>query len=51
MLIAIAWLLFSIVVSQPWMEDLARATHPLFAIICLSFIAYIPGFMNAFMIV
>jgi biofilm PGA synthesis N-glycosyltransferase PgaC len=51
MLIAIAWLLFSIVVSQPWMEDLARATHPLFAILCLSFIAYIPGFMNAFMIV
>lgn len=51
MVLAVAWLVFSIVVSQPWMEDLGRVTHPTFALICLSFIAYVPGFMNAFLIV
>lgn len=50
MIIATAWLAFSIWVSQPWMEDLGKATHPVFALICLTFIAYAPGFMNAFMI-
>ena len=51
MFLSLAWLLFSIKVSQPWMHDLGRVTDPLFALICLTFIAYIPGFMNAFMIV
>ena len=51
MLLALAWLTFSVVVSRPWMEDLGRVTHPLFAIVCLTFVAYVPGFMNAFMIV
>ena len=48
--VAIAWLVFSIWVSQPWMNELGNATHPAFALICLAFIAYAPGFMNAFMI-
>lgn len=41
----IAWMLFSIIVSRPWMEALAAATHPLFALWAISFIAYIrePG--------
>src|SRR5688572_29661511 len=51
MAFAICWLLFSIWASRPWMEDLGAVTHPLFAITCLTFIAYAPGFMNAFMIV
>jgi poly-beta-1,6-N-acetyl-D-glucosamine synthase len=50
LLIATAWLLFSIIVSQPWMEDLSRVTHPLFALVALTFIAYAPGFMNAFLV-
>jgi biofilm PGA synthesis N-glycosyltransferase PgaC len=33
------------------MEDLGRATHWLFALIVLSLIAYVPGFMNAFLVV
>ncbi len=49
--LATAWLLFSIIVSQPWLEDLGNLTTPLFALICLTFIAYAPGFMNAFLIV
>ncbi len=43
-------MLFSIWVSRPWLNDLGEATHPLVALFCLTFIAYAPGFMNAFMI-
>lgn len=48
--LATAWLIFSVWVSQPWMRDLSEVTNPAFALICLTFIAYLPGFMNAFMI-
>jgi len=51
MVFALAWLIFSIEVSRPWMEDLGNATHPIFALISLTFIAFAPGFMNAFMII
>lgn len=51
LLLATAWLIFSIIVSQPWYDDLAAVSHPLVALICLTFIAYAPGFMNAFLIV
>ena len=50
MIFATLWLIFSIWASRPWMEDLGSVTHPVFALICLTFIAYAPGFMNAFMI-
>lgn len=50
LLFAIAWLLFSIWVSQAWLRDLSALTHPVLALIALSFIAYVPGFMNAFLI-
>ncbi len=50
LLIATAWMLFSIWVSRPWMEDLGAVTSPFVALICLTFIAYVPGFMNAFLI-
>jgi biofilm PGA synthesis N-glycosyltransferase PgaC len=51
LLLATAWLIFSVIVSQPWLQDLANISHPVFALICLTFIAYAPGFMNAFLIV
>jgi biofilm PGA synthesis N-glycosyltransferase PgaC len=51
LMVATAWLTFSVVVSQPWLEDLSAISHPAFALICLTFIAYAPGFMNAFLIV
>lgn len=50
LIFATAWLLFSIWASQPWLSDLGNATNPFFALICLTFIAYAPGFMNAFLI-
>lgn len=44
------WTLFSIWVSQPWLGDLGALTHPLLALFALTFIAYVPGFMNAFLL-
>jgi biofilm PGA synthesis N-glycosyltransferase PgaC len=46
---ALSWMMFSIIVSRPWMDELGEVTHPLFALVAISFIAYIPGFMNAFL--
>lgn len=45
-----AWTVFSIWVSQPWLHDLGVLTHPLLALFALTFIAYVPGFMNAFLL-
>ena len=50
-LLASAWLMFSIIVSQPWLSDLTALTSRWFALTCLTFIAYLPGFMNMFLIV
>jgi biofilm PGA synthesis N-glycosyltransferase PgaC len=48
--LACAWTLFSIAVSQPWLTDLGALTHPLAALVVLTFVAYVPGFMNAFLL-
>ena len=48
--VAFAWTLFSVWVSRPWLGDLARLTHPLPALTALTFVAYLPGFMNAFLL-
>lgn len=48
--LACAWLAFSVWVSQPWLGDLGNLTHPLPALVALTFIAYVPGFMNAFLL-
>ncbi len=47
---ALSWMMLSIVVSTPWMNALSAETHPVFALFAISFIAYIPGFMNAFLV-
>lgn len=51
MIFASAWVIFSIWVSLPWLSDLGNLSHPLVALIILTFIAYVPGFMNAFLLV
>lgn len=48
--VALSWTMFSVWVSMPWMDELGRATHPLFALFAITFIAYVPGFMNAFLV-
>ena len=47
--VAILWTAFSAVVAWSWMNDLASVTGPLFALWVITFIAFIPGFMNAFL--
>lgn len=49
LLLALTWTMVSIWLSQAWLRDLGAVTHPLFALIAISFIAYVPGFMNAFL--
>jgi len=48
--VAAGWTLLSAWLSARWMEDLAAVTHPLFALFAISFIAFVPGFMNAFLV-
>ncbi len=47
---ALAWVLVSIWLSLPWLSDLANLSHPLVALFVLAFVAYVPGFMNAFLL-
>ncbi|MDF1833267.1 MAG: glycosyltransferase family 2 protein [Alteraurantiacibacter sp. bin_em_oilr2.035] len=49
-LIAIAWTAFSVWLSLRWVADLALVTSLAFAVIAIAFIAYVPGFMNAFLL-
>jgi biofilm PGA synthesis N-glycosyltransferase PgaC len=49
LLLAIAWTGFSVWLSIPWLRDLSSVTAPVFAAVSIAFIAYVPGFMNAFL--
>jgi poly-beta-1,6-N-acetyl-D-glucosamine synthase len=49
--VAIGWTMFSIRAAAAWMHDLAGLTSPIFALWVLTFVAFIPGFMNAFLAV
>jgi poly-beta-1,6-N-acetyl-D-glucosamine synthase len=49
LVIAIAWTTFSVYLAGAWMHDLAMLTSPMFALWALTFIAFVPGFMNAFL--
>lgn len=46
---ASAWMLLSIVLSLPWLRDLAGVAGWPVAIFAIGFIAWVPGFMNAFL--
>lgn len=48
--IAVLWTALSVWLSQRWIVDLAEVAGWTFAVIAISFIAYVPGFMNAFLI-
>ncbi len=50
MFFGVAWLLFSIWLSLPWLVDLGNLSNPVLAFVVLTFIAYVPGFMNAFLL-
>ncbi|MFX3636010.1 MAG: glycosyltransferase [Candidatus Pristimantibacillus sp.] len=48
--IALLWMLFSVIVSFPWLEALGTIVTLPVAILIIIGISYIPGYMNAFMI-
>jgi poly-beta-1,6-N-acetyl-D-glucosamine synthase len=48
--IAAIWTGLSVWLSLPWLEDLAGVVGFAFAAIVIAFIAYVPGFMNAFLL-
>lgn len=48
--IAVLWTAMSVWLSQRWLSDLALIAGWVFAVTAISFIAYVPGFMNAFLI-
>jgi biofilm PGA synthesis N-glycosyltransferase PgaC len=47
--VALVWTAFSVYLAGAWMHDLAMLTSPMFALWALTFIAFVPGFMNAFL--
>ena len=49
--LALSWMMLSVILSRPWMEALSDQTHWLFALFAITFIAYVPGFMNTFLTV
>lgn len=49
-LLAFSWTALSVWLSLPWVRDLAVVTSLAFAVITITFIAYVPGFMNAFLL-
>ncbi|MFZ5661498.1 MAG: glycosyltransferase [Pseudomonadota bacterium] len=48
-LLAIAWCALSVWLSQAWLHDLGELIGAAPALFVIAFIAYVPGFMNAFM--
>ncbi|MFT8318612.1 MAG: glycosyltransferase [Sporolactobacillus sp.] len=49
--VSIIWLIFSIYLSLPWLQDLADLVDYPAALLIITGIAYLPGYMNAFLIV
>ena len=47
---AAAWMGASIWLSLPWLDDLSDVVGRALAIYVITFIAYVPGFMNAFLL-
>lgn len=50
-IIALLWTGFSIYISQNWVKDLSEIVSLPIAIIVIAGIAYIPGYLNAFLVV
>ena len=44
-----AWTAMSVWLSLPWLDELATVVGGALAIVIITFIAYVPGFMNAFL--
>ncbi|WP_445005768.1 glycosyltransferase family 2 protein [Exiguobacterium alkaliphilum] len=47
---SLVWLLFSVYISLPWLMDLAKLTNLPLALFIIGGIAYIPGYLMAFLL-
>ncbi|TZF91437.1 glycosyltransferase family 2 protein [Cognatilysobacter lacus] len=47
---ASAWTTFSVVLSLPWLHSLTEVFGRVLALVSIGFIAYVPGFMQAFLL-
>ena len=47
---SVSWLLISVYLSLPWLSDLSDVLGPYLALYVIGFVAIIPGFMNAFIV-
>lgn len=50
LLASLAWAGVSVKLSQPWLSELSKPLGFGLAVFVIAFIAYVPGFMNAFLI-
>ncbi|MEJ1095045.1 MULTISPECIES: glycosyltransferase [unclassified Pseudoxanthomonas] len=50
LIVALAWVAASVKLSQPWLNELSKPIGFGLALFVIAFIAYVPGFMNAFLI-
>ncbi|WP_031514940.1 glycosyltransferase family 2 protein [Desulfofalx alkaliphila] len=48
---ALVWMIFSIIISLPWLNDLSQIISMPLAILVIAGIGYIPGYINAFIVV
>lgn len=48
--ISVGWLALSVALSKPWLHDLSAHVGRIPALVMIAFIAYVPGFMNAFLV-
>jgi hypothetical protein len=47
--VALAWTMLSVWVSSRWIDQLSDVAGHIMALAAITFIAFVPGFMNAFM--
>lgn len=50
LVVALLWTALSVVLSMRWLHDLSQPLGLALALLVIAFIAYVPGFMNAFLI-
>jgi len=48
--VASLWVIFSVLISLPWLVDLAGVVTMPFALLIIAGIAYIPGYLNAMLV-
>jgi biofilm PGA synthesis N-glycosyltransferase PgaC len=50
LIISTLWFIFSVFLSMPWIKELASITNVFIALFIIGGIAYVPGFINAFLV-